>query len=356
MPALTALAIVNLLTAAGLANVGSALFSFWYMFTEPFLLFAGRRRRSWGVVYNALSKAPVDLALVRLIDAQTGKLASTRVTDRQGRFAFMTKEGKFRITVTKPTFSFPSLKMRGKTHDIGYDDLYFGEPIEITSGKTVITVSIPVDPILKEEMALSNKSIILRFLHRRTNLLLALLGPIIAVVCVWISPSVYTWSFLIIHIVLFLFFDRVVPGRRAKPWGMVYDAKTGKPIGLAVVRLFNRRYNDLLETQVTDRHGRFGFLVGPETYRLTAERDAYSFPSKIERGFKRYRGEDFNVKREGVVRFNVPLDPATGKTSDQAVLPKTPPSLPPTPGLKETARQVEQKKSRNLEDLSGSDS
>lgn len=359
VPALTALALVNLLTAAGLANVGTALLSFWYLFTEPFLFFAGRRRRCWGVVYNALSKAPIDLALVRLLDATTGKLISTRVTDRQGRFAFLTKEGKFRITVTKPAFAFPSLKMRGRTNDIGYDDLYFGEPIEIASGKTVITVSIPVDPVLKEDMARNNKSIILRYLHRRVNLILALLGPIIAVICVWISPSIYTWSFLVIHILIFIFFGRVVQGQKSKPWGIVYDSRTGKPVGLAVVRLFNRRYNDLLETQVTDRQGRFGFLVGPETYRLTVDRDQYSFPSKIERGFKRYRGEDFNVKREGIVRFNVPLDPATGQPLDKSTaLPvfPTPPPLPPTSGMKETAKQVEQKKSRNLEDLSGPDS
>ncbi len=356
VPGLTALAIANLLTAAGMANVGTALLSFWYLFTEPFLFFAGRRRRCWGVVYNALSKVPVDLALVRLLDAQTGKLVSTRVTDRQGRFTFLTKEGKFRITVTKPNFAFPSLKMRGKTHDAGYDDLYFGEPIEIASGKTVITVSVPLDPMLKQDMAMTNRNVVLRYLHRRVNLILAILGPVIAAVCLWISPSIYTMIFLILHIVLFIFFGRVVQGQKSKPWGMVYDAKTGKPVGLAVVRLFNRRYNDLLETQVTDRHGRFGFLVGPETYRLTVDREQYAFPSKIEKGFNRYRGEDFNVKRDGVVRFNVPLDPATGLPYAPTSPNAAPPPPPETPGMQETIKKVEEKKDRNLEDLSGPDS
>lgn len=356
VPGLTALAIINLLAAAGLANVGLALLSFWYLFTEPFLWLAGRRRRCWGVVYNALSKMPVDLALVRLLDVQTGRLVSTRVTDRRGRFAFLTKEGKFRITVTKPNFAFPSIKLRGKTHDVGYDDLYFGEPIEISSGQTVITVSVPVDPVLKQDMARTNRSFVLRYLHRRVNLFLALVGPIGAAACLWISPSIYTICFLLLHIVIFIFFGRVVQGQRAKPWGMVYDAKTGKPIGLAVVRLFNRRYDDLLETQVTDRRGRFGFLVGPETYRLTVNRDQYIFPSAMERGFNRYRGEDFNVKHEGVVRFDVPLDPSTGRPYASPAAPVIPPPPPTTPGMQETIKKVEEKKDRGLEDLSGPDS
>lgn len=356
VPGLAALAIINLLAAAGLANIGLFLLYLWFLFTEPFLWLVGRRRRCWGVVYNALSKVPVDLALVRLLDAQTGHLVSTRVTDRQGRFAFMTKEGKFRITVTKPTFSFPSLKLRGKTHDAGYDDLYFGEPIEIASGKTVITVSIPVDPVLKQDMATTNHGLVLRYLHRRANLFLALVGPIGAIVCLWITPSILTWSLLGIHLVIFAFFTRLVQGQRVKPWGMVYDAKTGKPVGLAIVRLFNRRYDDLLETQVTDRHGRFGFLVGPETYRLTVDRDQYAFPSAIEHGFNRYRGEDFSVKREGIVRFNVPLDPVTGKPYVQPSAPVAPPPPPATPATRETIKRVEEKKSRSLEDLSEPDS
>lgn len=356
VPALAILALVNLLAAAGLGNLGLFLLYLWYLFTEPFLWLAGRRRRCWGVVYNAGSKMPVDLALVRLLDAQTGRLVSTRVTDRQGRFAFLTKEGKFRITVTKPNFAFPSIKLRGKTHDAGYDDLYFGEPIEIPSGKTVITVSIPVDPSLKADMTRTTRSFVLRYLRQRVNFILALVGPIGAAVCLWIIPSTITFCLLIIHIVIFLFFARLVLGRKSKPWGMVYDAKTGKSIGLAVVRLFNRRYDDLLETQVTDRHGRFGFLVGPETYRLTVTREQYSFPSMIERGFNRYRGEDFNVKREGIVRFDVPLDPATGKPYVPAATSGVPPLPPATRGMQETIKKVAEKKDRGLEDLSGPDS
>lgn len=353
VPALAALALANLVTAASLANVGSILSSIWHIFTEPFLFFAGRRKRFWGVVYNSLSKVPVDLALVRLLDAQTGQLISTRVTDRKGRFAFLTKPGKFRISVTKVDFDFPSKKLEGKTHDVGYDDLYFGEDVEIKSEKTVIAVSIPLDPLSKTEAVATSAGIISRYLKKRLNVALAFVGPIVAAISVWISPNVYTISFLVLHIVILAFFARVIFGKKSKPWGRVYNAITGKPVGLAVVRIFNKKYNDLLETQVTDRSGRFGFLVGPETYRITVDKENYSFPSEVSKGFKKYRGEDFTVKKEGLVQFDIPIDPGPRKVVNK---------VDKNHGFsgevksEEDYVEVEKKKSRDLGDLSSPDS
>ena len=55
----------------------------------------------------------------------------------------------------------------------------------------------------------------------------------------------------------------------------MYDEKTKHPLPNAIVRIFEPKYNKLLETAVTDRHGRYSFLVGPNEYFVTYERDAY---------------------------------------------------------------------------------
>ena len=52
-------------------------------------LFGRRKRAKWGVVYNALTKLPVDLAVVRLVDVKTGRVIRSRVTDSEGRYAFL---------------------------------------------------------------------------------------------------------------------------------------------------------------------------------------------------------------------------------------------------------------------------
>ena len=45
----------------------------------------------------------------------------------------------------------------------------------------------------------------------------------------------------------------------------------GKPVKGAVVRLFEPKFNKLIESTITDAKGRFAFLVGPNTYYLRVE-------------------------------------------------------------------------------------
>ena len=60
-----------------------------FLFLQPVFLFGRRKRAKWGVVYNALTKLPVDLAVVRLVDVKTGRVIQSRVTDSEGRYAFL---------------------------------------------------------------------------------------------------------------------------------------------------------------------------------------------------------------------------------------------------------------------------
>jgi hypothetical protein len=42
-----------------------------------------------------------------------------------------------------------------------------------------------------------------------------------------------------------------------------------------VVRIFDIKFNKLLETQVTDAKGRYSFLVGQNEYQLLTEKPGY---------------------------------------------------------------------------------
>jgi len=94
--------------------------------------------------------------------------------------------------------------------------------------------------------------------------------------------------------------------RRKSPWGQVYDVQTGKPIAGARVQLFKADSGRLVETQITDLAGRFGFLIEPGKYQIKVINKEYLFPSKIVA--KAYRGEIFE-SRQGVVNLKIPLDP-----------------------------------------------
>jgi len=41
------------------------------------------------------------------------------------------------------------------------------------------------------------------------------------------------------------------------------------------LRVFDKQYNKLLETQVTDSKGRYSFLVSGDNYYVTAEKSGY---------------------------------------------------------------------------------
>ena len=88
-----------------------------FLITQPALLFRRRRREKWGLVYNAITKQPIDLAIVRLIDAQTKVVKQTRITDAQGRFAFLAEAGSYVFQVVKPAFVFPSVVLAQTTAD-----------------------------------------------------------------------------------------------------------------------------------------------------------------------------------------------------------------------------------------------
>ncbi|MEK7641253.1 MAG: carboxypeptidase-like regulatory domain-containing protein [Patescibacteria group bacterium] len=63
--------------------------------------------------------------------------------------------------------------------------------------------------------------------------------------------------------------------RRRKPWGRVVNNLTGRPIEGAVVKILDNDFRKVKETQVTDKDGRFGFLVTPGSYLIQVNRGGF---------------------------------------------------------------------------------
>ena len=104
------------------------------------------------------------------------------------------------------------------------------------------------------------------------------------------------------QIVVFLFFWRLARPRRPRGWGIVFDASNRRPVGNAVVRLFEPKYNKLVETTLTDTLGRYSFLVGPNEYFVRTDKEGYD--QHIIRPI------DFRQKTEpDAIAIDVPLSP-----------------------------------------------
>jgi hypothetical protein len=118
-----------------------------------------------------------------------------------------------------------------------------------------------------------------------------------------------------------LFFRR----RKRRAWGTVYNSLTRLPEDLVIVRAKNKA-GKIMGSQVTDKNGRFSFLVPEGEYKLVANKANFNFPSSIVKGKKDagyldiYLGDSIKVGAKGtVINNNIPLDP-TKKDSDDKQL------------------------------------
>lgn len=286
------------------ANTAAATTSFSllaylrYLFTSPLLLIARRKRKKWGIVYNSLTKKPVDLAIVRLFSRKTNKLIKTQVTDKEGRYQFIVPKGGYYITVTKPEFVFPTSYLEFKNSDADYLDLYHGDTVNITSEGQSIALNIPLDP--KEKKVESIRDLLGRQLMRRSQSFLAFSGVLLALISFLVSPVPLLLGLLVAHILLYFLFRRFSHNKRSRGWGRVYEAKTKKPVKNAIVRIFDTEFHRLLETQLSDSQGRYSFLVGRSMYYVTVEK----------KGFKSSTTDQIDLTRKGkenIVKMDIAL-------------------------------------------------
>lgn len=323
-----ALATIILLNFGWAINWSALLNLLQSLITQPIMLLERRRRKGWGVVYNALSKLPVDLATVRLFTAE-GRLLQTRVTDKQGRYAFIVGPGFYRIEVNKAGFVYPSVILKDKKEDLDFLDLYHREVIEVKEESTTIAANIPLDPVEKAE---TPKDVMRRAAFRKIQRRTAVVGPILSVVGVILAPSWITAIPMAAHIGLYIVFLRLSRTRRPKSWGIVYERAAGAPIQFAIARVFENQYNKLLETQVTDAKGRYSFLVGRNVYYLVFDKPGYesykTAPVDLTKREKEaFLGMDVRLVKKADLPTNTPPPPPEPAESTEI----SNPSQPSTP-------------------------
>ncbi len=275
-----------ILATAAVANVvatgfelSQVLLFLRLIFSQPFLLYKRRKQKQWGVVYNAYTKQPLDLAAVRLINAQTGGITQTQVTDAEGRYFMSGDPGSYRIEVQKSGFNKMSEYLKNFSEDRRYVNLYHGEEFKVESEPKELNYSIPLDPELETK---STAKLIAEYTRVGIQKGVSLVGIIATIISLIISPKLFIAALLILHLIIYLFIYRISVKKRKNTVGYITDLTTGKPIGKAVVRVFDSMYHKLVGMAVTDRRGRYAILVGPSTYYITVEKKGYRlYESKV---------------------------------------------------------------------------
>jgi len=316
----TAVGAVNVATATASAGAGAVgglgmLSYLQYFAIQPLLLFTRKKRERWGVIYDSITKKPIPLAIVRIYDKNTGRLIRTKVSDKNGRYQFIVDSGEYYIEVSKDQYKFPSEILYGQKQDDKYYGLYYGHTI-VADEKLVLNYNVPVDP---DKKAKAPAKEIRSKIFKQTQYVFSMVGPIGALISLIVEPAWWVAVLLIVQLFLIYSFRKVAIPAKLKNWGVVVDQQSGKPINRAVVRIFDAKYNKLLESQITGRKGRYGFLVTKNEYYLTVTKDGYG----------QYKSENIPVVDEegGLITKTVELKkgmiapPQDDATSDESMAP-----------------------------------
>lgn len=264
-----------------------------------------KKPKSWGTIYDSETKDPLELAIVRLVDATTGEIKQTQATDKLGRFSFDPVEGQYYLKVTKPNYNFPSGALKGLSMDKGYTSLYFGENIKLKTDQ-LINMSVPLD---KFELQKLSRSFVdsVKSLFDKISTPLLVLGLAISVFALWVEPNVVNGVITGLYgglIGLKEWLKLPIP----KPAGFIVDSKTGKAVEGVAVKIYDAKYDKMIETKVSGKDGRFDFLLPPGEYYAQVASSGYKIDSGM--GGRFYNGGKFTIQSEKNPNLRIPLTSA----------------------------------------------
>lgn len=267
IPALGLIAAANIVSGAGWIPLLNYLY---YIFTQPIMLLGRRKKQKYGIVYNSLSKLPLDLTAVRIKD-NAGRIVQTKITDRQGRYTFLIPKGQYALDISKPGYVFPTSLLAGKAQDVDYFDLLTSNKLSFNVA-SVISNNIPLDP--KEDKRTPSE-IKRKIFFRHVQSGTALLTTLLSVGALALVPSYQYLGLAVFQVVTYFVFRRLAHSKPPSSLGVIKDAKTGQTIKNAVVRILDAQFNRILETQIADSNGRYAFLVGKGKFYVMVTKEGY---------------------------------------------------------------------------------
>ena len=258
--------------AGGLPEFLLTFFRLWSLILSALGL--RKRPEPWGTVYDSITKQPLDPAYVILQNKQ-GEEIATSITDLDGRYGFLAPPGVYNIIAKKTNYIAPSFHLYGKERDELYDNLYFGEDIELGTSKT-ITKNIPMDQqgFDWNEFAKRDKKVI-KYHSPRKKLItqisnaLFFAGLLFALGLFLVKMDSYNTAILILYAFLSaLRFVKFKP----KSFGVITERSTSFPLSFAIIRVFSNETKKEVFHRVADQYGHYYCLLQKGTWYVTIEK------------------------------------------------------------------------------------
>ena len=258
-----------------------------------------RKVKPWGVVYDSVTKQPIDPAYVSLSDVQ-GKIVASAITDLDGRYGFLVPAGVYRISANKTNYAFPSQKLTGRMQDELYNGLYFGDNVEVKQDGEVIARNIPMDPLKFDwnEFAKKDKKLMKFYsnfdvVSRKIFDWFFVVGFVVAIVSYFFAP--YPYNLVILFIYLALLLLRAI-GLKPKAYGRILDGN-GNPMSFALLRVVSPGTNVEVAHKAADKYGRYYCLVPAGSYFVKIEKKNDDGSYSLS-----YTSPAIDVSKKGIIK------------------------------------------------------
>jgi hypothetical protein len=198
------------------ASVPVYLYYLWLLLLQA--LGIRKKGKELGVVYDFVSKQPVSLAIVRVVDSTTNQIKDTSITTKSGTFAFLAEEGTYTLKVFKSGYSFPVSELAigdnspwilGKA-DGHYENIYTGGFIVVKErDQGQINCNIPLEFTGESTYSkwFSKDNTFFATIKRILSIIrtpLLVLGSFIAIVALIAQFSVLNIIVIIVYVILWV--------------------------------------------------------------------------------------------------------------------------------------------------------
>jgi len=246
-----------------------------------------KKERPWGLVYDSITKHPLNFGIVRLF-SKSGQEIGTEITDQFGAFSFLPAPGAYALGAQRPGYLFPSKFVKG-ARDGEYENIYRGGEFAVGPEQAAVSLSVPLDP-----PDTSTYGRVLTIFRRRgfgINAVILLIGVSLSALSYLAIPTALNQVLVIIYMggLAVLLASRTAS---ASHWGAVRD-ESGQPQGGIALALVNAKSGALVKRRVTNPEGRYQFLAPRGEYRILLSSVDW------ERVPDGYQGENIRLKKDG---------------------------------------------------------
>jgi hypothetical protein len=223
-----------------------------------------KRGENIGYVYNATTKEPISLCVIRIFN-EDGKLIRTDVTNTFGVFTADITEGTYTITARKAYYTFPSEIVTGN-EDAPIKNIYHGEEITLNN-ENISNISIPIDPT--EQTANNSKTMLKENIQKAmttVGYVFTILGFAYSIYATVVSPILFNYLIILGYLIIFAieFFNRYYIRKLGK---VTYN---GESVEGATIYLYKGNTDMILDKRVSKKDGTYKFVIIPGKYSVKA--------------------------------------------------------------------------------------